>query len=577
MVNIAILVASLLLCQASAIASAAEMVHTNKGPVAGIDFNVEGKTVYGYLGIPFAQPPVGPLRFQPPQPIETAWKQPFDATSLPYACPQSLPIPDLSQDTKHGQIREDCLYINVWTPSASSTSKLPVFVFIHGGAYFYGSGSRWQGKVLASNQNIIVVTMNYRLGAFGFMTPGEKVDGKHVIEPNLGLYDQRLALQWVRENIAQFGGDPNKITASGNSVGAMSVGLHTMSPGSKGLIHGAILDSGTPQFPEFFHPDFTTPRKVFEEAVKHSNCARANTAETVACLQDLPMQELLGAQFKTMGVYPFGFSVVVDGQFLPDNPETLLKNGQYEKVPTMIGTTSDDGSVFVRMGGYPDIEKGLSTENFFSSIDVFFKAFSKQTRSAIKFRYTNWVKENDPLAVRDEATKLFNDYFFAAPADKCAQQYASDGVPTYYFEFAFPTKLSFIFPSYLGVTHTMEMPQVVGYPIDKPASFLANFTDEDVKVSRRMMETWGNFIKYGTPTTDASPIQWPRYDKQYQTYAKLDDKLTIGQHYLGNRVAFWNKYIPELEDYAKKCDSLALTASTKSHCDRDQQQCSRID
>lgn len=475
----------------------ANIVQTDKGPIRSIDYMIEGKNVYGYLGIPYAQPPIGNLRFEPPQPMGSPWTQIKNTTSLPYACPQALPIPDLNPQTKQGQVNEDCLYINVWSPTVSNTSNLAVFVFIHGGGYYYGSGSRWQGKVLTANQNIITVTFNYRLGAFGFMTTSEKSNGNHLIEPNLGLLDQQLALKWVRNNIAQFGGNPLNVTLGGNSVGAESVGLHTMSVGSKGLFHRAIMESGTPIMPQFYFVDFKLPDLVFEKVAQLSNCTSSTTQQTITCLKGLSMPQLLAAQLNTMASYPLGFVAVTGGQFLTDSPETLLQKGQYQKVDTMIGTTTDDGSIFLQASSYPNIDQGLSRAFFLDTIAEYFVTFSKQSISAIEYEYTNWAKENDSISNRDEIIKLFNDYFFVAPADKCAQKFSSDGVSTYYYEFAFRTKLSSAFPPYMGVAHTMEVPYVMGYPINNPSSFSANFTSEDITVSRDVMEMWGNFIKNG--------------------------------------------------------------------------------
>ncbi|EDV20449.1 uncharacterized protein TRIADDRAFT_31923 [Trichoplax adhaerens] len=523
----------------------ANIVQTDKGPVQSKNYNIEGKAVYGYLGIPFAQPPVGNLRFQSPQPIQTPWTQTKNTTTLPYACPQALPIPDLSSQTKQGQVNEDCLYMNVWTPTTNNASNLAVFVFIHGGAYYYGSGSRWQGKVLSANQNIVTVTMNYRLGAFGFMTTS-KVNDNYPIEPNLGLLDQQLALKWIRNNIAKFGGNPQNVTIAGNSVGAVSVGLHTMSQGSKGLFHRIIMESGAPIMPQFYYVDFKIPNIVFQKVAQLSNCSRSTAAQIVTCLRALTMKELLTAQLTTMATYPLGFVVVAGGQFLPDSPETLLKNGQYEKVNTMLGTTTDDGSIFLQVNRYQNIGQGLPRAVFLGTIAGYFAAYSQQSRSAIEYQYTKYAKENDPIANRDEINKLFNDFFFVAPADKCARKYSADGVSTYYYEFAFRTQLSTAFPPYMGVTHTMEVPYVMGYPINRPSSFSANFTSEDVAVSRDIMQIWGSFIKHGTPTMASSAAQWPMYNANNASYFKISNQSEIRKDYLSDRVAFWNKLLPKL-------------------------------
>ncbi|NXY84530.1 SASB hydrolase, partial [Alcedo cyanopectus] len=223
-------------------------VVTKYGRVQGYQFKVDvaERTVNVFLGIPFAKPPVGPLRFSEPQPPEP-WKGVRDATSYPPMCLQDKVqgqfISDLTDNRKEKvllQVSEDCLYLNVYTPSSTENEKLPVFVWIHGGGLVLGAASSYDGSALAAFDNVVVVTIQYRLGIVGYFSTGDK----HA-RGNWGYLDQVAALQWIQENIIHFGGDPLSVTIAGESAGGVSVSALVLSPLAKGLFHKAISESGT--------------------------------------------------------------------------------------------------------------------------------------------------------------------------------------------------------------------------------------------------------------------------------------------------------------------------------------------
>jgi len=210
-------------------------VQTKNGPISG-------KTEAGvriYLGIPFAAPPVGDLRWKPPQPVKS-WKKVRDCTEFGPACPQPKARPNL------GKTSEDCLYLNVWTPAKSADEKLAVMVFIHGGAFLVGAGSeKIYDPINIVKKGVVAVTINYRLGPFGFLAhPLLAKESPHGVSGNYGFIDQVAALKWVKQNIAAFGGNPNNVTIFGESAGALSIATHMISPLSKGLFHRAICESG---------------------------------------------------------------------------------------------------------------------------------------------------------------------------------------------------------------------------------------------------------------------------------------------------------------------------------------------
>ncbi|XP_063884478.1 juvenile hormone esterase-like isoform X4 [Scylla paramamosain] len=293
-----------------------------------------GFVYYTFSTIPYARPPVGHLRFQDPKPAP-AWSGVRNG-SLPFPkCPQSTIFKVKNYDVD-GQ--EDCLYLNVFTPRPYR-SNLPVMVFIHGGALVAGSALGPVPPMLPVpllEKDVVVVTMNYRLGALGFLSTG---DG--VLPGNLGFKDQTLALRWVQDNIGNLGGDPKKVTIFGVSAGAFSCHAHTLSPSSAGLFQRAILQSGTALLSAQFGP----PQKGAIAISKALNCKGEESHQLLACFKAASVEDLVEAQSTLSEWYdiPLTVGAQVDGTFLPDFPAALLKSGRYNKVDLMVGWTRDDG------------------------------------------------------------------------------------------------------------------------------------------------------------------------------------------------------------------------------------------
>lgn len=313
----------------------APQVQLADGIVEGVKMRGQHKELRVFRGIPYAAPPVDDFRFREPQPV-ARWAGARNARQFGPRCMQTAVAGKL--DFRSATMSEDCLYLNVWTSASGPDSKLPVLVYFHGGGFVSGDGSepRYDGANLAS-RGIVAVTVNYRLGAFGFLAPsGAGSEASHGTSGNYGLLDQVAALRWVRENIAQFGGDPSKVTIAGNSSGAVAVSAHMASPLSRGLFAGAIGQSGAA-----FAPNELWTREEAERAT-HAFSARVGAA-SLQQLRSLPARTLLTASAEPQRSYePAKFRPHVDGYFLTESPEQVFARGGQSPVPLLLGSNAHD-------------------------------------------------------------------------------------------------------------------------------------------------------------------------------------------------------------------------------------------
>ncbi|XP_070379916.1 acetylcholinesterase-1-like isoform X1 [Dermacentor albipictus] len=309
-----------------------EIVNTTLGPVQGFHEVILNRTIYFFLGIPFASPPVGRLRFRRPVPI-APWTNVRAAMKMPPRCKQEGVVS-----------KEDCLYLNVWTPTMNTSRKLDVMVYFHGGAYSFERPLIQRDlRYMTALGNVVVVKMNYRLGAFGLLYSGQKY-----APGNMALYDQYLALLFVRENIALFGGDPDKITAFGNSAGAMSIGLMTTSPMARHMIKRAIIQSGSPCVSMIARNDDTL--QLADTLAKMVGCAvegmtvATHPRQIVLCLRRVEADKIVDAQKVLFGRLQV-FVPVFGDDMLPVHIFTALKRGLFNRdLKLLIGVTPDEGT-----------------------------------------------------------------------------------------------------------------------------------------------------------------------------------------------------------------------------------------
>ncbi len=357
----------------AAMAAALGTHAAGSAPTVKVDTGkLEGKsdgTITAFLGVPFAKPPVGDLRWKPPvKPIK--WKGVRKATEFGSRCMQGAIYSDMI--FRDPGISEDCLYLNVWTPAklGKGKDKLPVMVWIYGGGFAAGATSepRQDGTNLAK-EGVVVVSMNYRLGIFGFFAHPELAkENSHNATGNYGLMDQSAALEWVKRNIAQFGGDPGNVTIFGESAGSFSVSEQMASPVSKGLFHKAIGESGG-AFASRALP-MRTKDQAAEDGAKFAK--EFLKADTLAALRALPAQKVLDAQLADKG---FRFAPNVDGYFLPETPEAIFAAGKQSDVPLLAGWNRDEGAGGPTKENFAAALQAIATKDFPSKSDEFLKLY----------------------------------------------------------------------------------------------------------------------------------------------------------------------------------------------------------
>uniref|UniRef100_A0A8C8IFT1 Carboxylic ester hydrolase n=1 Tax=Oncorhynchus tshawytscha TaxID=74940 RepID=A0A8C8IFT1_ONCTS len=332
------------------------IVTTRAGSLRGIRLPTPDRShVTAFLGIPFAEPPLGKKRFCKAEP-KKPWSGVFDASSYPNACYQfvdtSFPgFQGSEMWNPNREMSEDCLYLNVWVPTSPRPHNLTVMVWIYGGGFYSGSSSLdvYDGRYLAHSEKVVVVSMNYRVGAFGFLA----LPGSSDAPGNVGLLDQRMALQWIQNNIHIFGGNPKQVTIFGESAGAVSVGIHLLSPDSRPTFTRAILQSGVPNCPWAT----VTPAEAQRRAAmlgKLVGCpSGGNDTELVDCLRNKPPQDLIDQEWQVMpwsAIFRLSFVPVIDGVVLPDNPEAMLSSGNIKDTQILLGVNQDEGSFFLLYG-----------------------------------------------------------------------------------------------------------------------------------------------------------------------------------------------------------------------------------
>ncbi|XP_059119052.1 acylcarnitine hydrolase-like [Peromyscus eremicus] len=500
--------------------------------------------VHIFLGIPFAKPPVGHLRFAPPEPPEP-WSGVRDGTSHPAICLQNITIMNSATEILFKStppllsMSEDCLYLNIYSPAhASEDSNLPVMVWIHGGGLTVGMASVYDGSKLAAIEDILVVTIQYRLGVLGyFSTRDEHARG------NRGFLDQVAALHWVQQNIAHFGGNPDQVTIFGESAGGTSVSSLVVSPMSKGLFHGAIMKSGVARMPGLV----SQSEEVYIMVANLSGCNQMDSESLVGCLRGKSEEEILDIT-KVFTIIP----AVVDGVFFPRHPEELLVSADFQPVPSIIGVNND--------------EFGWGIPMYLCNTDTWEKMDRETIQAVLQSTPTQLmmppgfvdilVEEylgdtEDPEILQTQFKEMMEDFMFVVPALQVAHA-QSPLAPVYFYEFQHPSNFfKDVRPPDVKADHGDEIFFVFG------CSFWGSefdFTEDEELLSRRIMKYWANFARHGNSNSMDLP-HWPVFTQDEQ-YLQLDIQTTVGYALKANRMQFWTKTLPQkiqqLKDVEKK-------------------------
>ncbi|XP_067661138.1 neuroligin-2-like [Haliotis asinina] len=486
-----------------------------------------------YNGIPYALPPVGARRFRPPSPA-VAWSGVRDARSPRHICPQVHSKPHSTQD-------EDCLFLNVytWKSKAFTTPPLPVMVFIHGGAFNEGGGSLFRCNALALH-SVVVVTINYRLGALGFLATDDDAS-----PGNYGMLDQVMALKWVRDNIADFGGDPKQVTVFGESAGAVSTSLHLISPHSKGLLDAAITESGVSLSEWGFRTSQDRPSPLDQARAlgQRVGCSETNTTLLVECLRKVDAKRLTVNDL-TKAENRLVWSPVVETVygFLPDTPQMLIGKGNAASVPVMRGVNKDE--LAAKIAWFHGISAGMSLKSAAAfiqqNIQRAFASNQQAVQEAIEKVYLSDVQPSEHDVIRSRIIQMLSDRAFYVPTVvETEKQARRGGSPVYLYEFDYRSPRDSK-PVWEGVPHAAELPYVFGAPLLGGSAW----TEYDKAITSRVMGYWTNFAKHGDPSY--GHVTWKPFTMKEKGYLSIGNSSVMKYDPRSAEVKLWTEVIPKL-------------------------------
>jgi para-nitrobenzyl esterase len=487
-----------------------------------------------FLGIPFAAPPTGERRWLAPAAPEP-WDSPLDATEFSAACPQlgSTTSPEPSDN-------EDCLYLNVWAPDPAPSASLPVMIWFHGGSNLTGSTGDnipflqpptlfYNGRGLVEDANVVVVTANYRLGVMGFFAhealSAESADG---VSGNQGILDQQMVMRWVRDNIAPFGGDPNNVTIFGESAGAFDVCFQMVSEGARGLFHRALGESGgcTTALPT--RAEAEAEANVFTEAM---GCGDAT--DVAACLRAVPVADLLmeapvdgamvdppGGDFYSGGTPRWSFQAVVDGVVISDQPRTLFDDSNVADVPYVLGSNSDEGTLF------HVLQREVATE------DEYLAALERRFGATVAAEVAAAYPVADFASPQDALERVTGDGGLVCPVRDTAKRAAAAGLDVFVYNFNRPIPIPALQGLDLRATHGAEIAYVFG-------SIGADVIGaDDLALSATMQRYWGRFAETGDPN-GGNDLAWPMFSAENDVRLNFDVTLSTVQDFRSEVCAFW--------------------------------------
>lgn len=545
------------------------VVETTSGLVRGFSRIVLDHEVHIFYGIPFAKPPIGPLRFRKPLPIEP-WHGILNATVLPNSCYQERYeyFPGFEGEemwNPNTNVSEDCLYLNIWVPQkfklrhkgseppdGSKRNGLAILVWIYGGGFMTGTATLdvYDADIMASTSGVIIASMQYRVGAFGFLylnkhfgTNSEEAPG------NMGLWDQALALRWLRDNAAAFGGDPDLITIFGESAGGSSASLHLISPVTRGLVRRGILQSGTLNAPWSYmtgEKAHEVARYLVNDCGCNSTMLQDNPARVMACMRSVDARTISVQQWNSYwGILGFPSAPTIDGVFLPKHPLDLLRESDFKDTEILIGNNENEGTYFILYDFIEYFQKDtasfLERDKFIHIIDTIFKNMSQIERDAIMFQYTDWEQVNDGYLNQKMVADVVGDYFFICPSIHFAQLFADRGMKVYYYFFTQRTSTN-LWGEWMGVMHGDEIEYVFGHPLNMSLKY----TDNERELSLRMIQVFSQFAYDGKPTSDEA--EWPPYSRNQPEYFVFNaEKSGLGKGMRATTCAFWNEFLPRLK------------------------------
>ncbi|XP_040067146.2 acetylcholinesterase-like [Ixodes scapularis] len=552
------------------------LVTTTNGQVKGFrSASSCGRSVQVFYGIPYAEPPNGSYRFRLPRPKQN-WTGIFDATVMPNSCVQILDetFGNFSGSTMwnaNTPMSEDCLALNVWTPDPRPT-KAAVMVWIYGGGFYSGTSTLdvYDARTLAAEEEVVVVSMNYRVASLGFLYLGdERAPG------NMGLLDQSMALEWIQRNIEHFGGDPGRVTLFGESAGAVSVSWHLLSATSRSMFSNAIMQSGAPMAPWAFKKADTLleTAKNLAKSLKCPGDIENNTTMIWLCLMNETAENIVSNEWNFVNNFlEFPFTPVVEEGSVKDVVEQYFRNETLEKKPVLLGSNREEASFFlIYYLPWLNETKPTKGDNFTETLRMLLPGVDNSTLQAVEALYI----EGDSSDYRYALDKIMGDYHFTCPVVDWANRSADIDIPVFQYYFKHRSTGN-PWPEWTGVMHGDEIAFEFGVPLNSSLSL--PYEEDERRLSRRMMNYWANFAKTGDPNVDkpentegsdqtfASPngdrndggkngaswkpeVIWPKYTKEKNEYLALDINEAVGERHRQKYCTFWKTYSPNAPAY----------------------------
>jgi len=503
-----------------------DTVNTQYGPIVGAVY----KTARAFYAIPYAKPPLGDLRFEPPQVNNNPWNGTLHAKRYGPGCPQDCELPPFT--CTYAGTSEDCLTLDVYTPrGATENSNLPVLMFIHGGNYIQGGTGTivYNADYISNNTNVVVVNIQYRLGALGFFYNGD-------VSGNFGILDQTMAMQWIQENINAFGGDPTQVTIWGQSAGGSSVMCHMISPASKGLMNGVAMDSNPITL------ELNTEELASELSSRFASILGCDASD-LTCLRNQNTSAIVDAQNAAIEIYPLHplnafmpWQPMVDGDLIPMQPMDAISSGNYDHVPFITGTVNNEGVMFI----YSAFPNPVPYEEYLALVGVIFGPVAPKVLQKYPVPMS---QRND---TRNVISQLGTDYIFLCPVRHIVQEISNDSVPVYYYHFDhYFTNFNPWGPDYPEcideVCHGSELPYIFN-----SAEIGHRFTgyvwsDQEATLANLISTYWGNFAITQNPNSPNSvSLNWPAYQVSSDQDLEFATPSTVETGYRESYCDFWD-------------------------------------
>lgn len=479
---------ALLVGASTSVQAAVPIIHTDQGDAQGLSAN----GVSRFLGLPFAAAPVGNLRWKAPQ-APASWNGVRSATQFGNVCPQEPSAFSGRSET------EDCLYLNVYRPENSGNQPLPVMVWLHGGGYVLGAGSHYDGAPLARQAKAVVVTVNYRLGIFGFGSlPGMQAENPAA---NYGIQDQQAALRWIKQHASRLGGDPNRITLLGQSAGGNSACVHLLSPQSAGLFNGAISQSGPCVL--LRNVPLSDVRAKSETVAQSLGCPSG--PQQLACMRQQSTVALMNATPPNLDIIYSKppWVPAIDGVTLPDAADKLLQTGRVNKVPVIFGGNHDEGRLFVALTFHlTPTPKGVSAADHSLAMKDMVGPTLAPLFTDVLYSAARYGSYDKALAA------AVTDNFYACSSLSDAKT-LSGQTRTYAYEFNDPNAPGAAPDPYFtwDAYHSAELAYLFQGETPSPV-----FTTAQQTLADQLVKYWANFAAKGDPNGPGLP-QWRRFDR----------------------------------------------------------------